>query len=244
MNKNRYQNIINYSISILIILSSIFLIKNYIDKINYFKIKKIIVTGNNFVSNDDIVNSIDKTLTGNRILNLNLFEIQKHVNKNPFINSSKIFTYFPSTLCIDINEINPIAFYEKNNKIYIIDFNLNSIEANIESLNFFNLPTILEIKNNQAIDYEQASTILKNICENDKNLYSKIHSIYYENLNFNLILENKTKIKLSKENIVKELEVLFSFINTIKNIKEISSYKYIDLTIKNQIIAKEKNIKL
>ena len=45
----------------------------------------------------------------------------KEITKDEFIESTKIFTVFPSTISIIINEINPIALYENNNKYTLIN---------------------------------------------------------------------------------------------------------------------------
>ena len=121
MNKKYFQKIkliFSYFFYFFIFISIFFIIKEYINKINYFKINQIIISGNNFVSDDDIINSIDEELIENHILHLDLSEIQKNINSNSFINASKIYTQFPSTIYIDIKEINPIGIFERNNKIF------------------------------------------------------------------------------------------------------------------------------
>jgi len=72
---------------------------------------------------------------------------------------------------------------------------------------------------------------------------------FYNTINEIVILEdiilfnlNKgTKIKINRINEYNNTIKLLSFLETIKNNKKISDYKYVDLTIPKQIIVKENN---
>ena len=131
----KYKKII-LSISILSICTAMFLINNYLSKINFYEINKIIVKGNNFILEDEITQVIKKSINNN-LFKLDVINIQNQVNKSPFIKVSKIYTILPSNLIIEIKEIIPLAIIEYNDNIYFIDQNSNHIKADNNSLNYF-----------------------------------------------------------------------------------------------------------
>jgi cell division septal protein FtsQ len=246
MNKKQIkksQNFLSTLISIFIISLITFSITNYLKKINYFKVKKIIIEGNDFVKDRDIKNITNIFLTDQNILSLDLDSLKQSINKNEYIQSNKVYTYLPSTLCIKINEISPLGLYEMNNKIFLLDNRSNVIEASIDAINFYDIPIISNEKN-KIIDLAQISNILNNIQNYNSNLFLMINEIQLKNEKINIVLNNKTTIKLRDRDIDKNLNILFSFINTIQSKKNISSYKYIDLTIRDQVIVKDKKIKI
>ena len=83
-----------------------------------------------------------------------------------------------------------------------------------------------------------------NIINYNRNLFLMINEIQFKHQKINIFLNNKTTIKLSDKDITRNLNTLFSFINTTQSTKNISSYKYIDLTIKDQVIVKDKKVNL
>ena len=56
-----------------------------------------------------------------------------------------------------------------------------------------------------------------------------------------LIIDN-TVVKIQRNNIKNNMIKLIEFIEETKTYKNINSYKYINLTIPNQIIVKDKTI--
>ena len=247
MNKKQIKKIKKlFSITLLIFFISLISLSiiNYLNKINHFNIKKIIVEGNDFINDEDIRRIVNDFLENENILNLNLGSLKKSINNNKYIQSNKLYTYLPSTLCIEINEISPRGFYEIKNKIFLLDNMSNNIEADIDAINFYNIP-VISSDNEELIDLSKTSTILNNIFNYNNTLFSIINEIQFrDDQKIYIYLNNKTKIKLNSKNITRNLNVLFSFINTTQNSKELSSYKYIDLTINDQVIVKEKKIKI
>jgi len=223
-------------LKITILTFLILYIFNYASKANYFQVKNINITGNNFLEDKAIYKIIENEINDD-VVRLDLKMIQKKINKNEYISSSKIFTLFPSYLYIEINEIIPVGIYENNNKRYLLDLNSKSIEASNKSLNFFNVPIINNLS--KYSDKNKISNLLKNILANNESLYLSINEIKLNDEKINILLNSNTNITLNKDNHKYDLRVLLKFIDSIQDFKKISNYKYIDLSIKNQIIVKE-----
>tara|TARA_Y100000994_G_C15655805_1_gene427346 strand:+ start:671 stop:1381 length:711 start_codon:yes stop_codon:yes gene_type:complete len=234
MNKIKKTSVIILYISISLLLVKS--INQYVVKTDYFEVEKINIKGNNFVKDETIYKLIDNKINHN-ILELDLKKLKSKINKNDYIHSSKIYTLLPSTILIEINEIIPLAIFKNNNKKYLLDSNAKSIEADYNALNYYNVPIISNINNHS--EKIKITELLKMILKNDESLYLSINHIVINNDEINIHLSSKTKIIINTNKTKNELAILFEFIDNISESKKITSYKYIDLTVKDQIIVKE-----
>ena len=234
MNKIKKTSIIILYISISLLLVKS--INQYVVKTDYFEIKKINIKGNNFVKDETIYKLINNKINHN-ILDIDLKKLKTQINKNDYIHSSKIYTLLPSTILIEINEIIPLAIFKNNNKKYLLDSNAKSIEADYNALNYYNVPIISNINNHS--EKIKVTELLKMILKNDESLYLSINHIVMNNDEINIHLSSNTKIIINTNKTKNELAILFEFIDNISESKKITSYKYIDLTVKDQIIVKE-----
>ena len=234
MNKIKKTSIIILYISISLLLVKS--INQYVVKTDYFEVEKINIKGNNFVKDETIYKLINNKINHN-ILDLDLKKLKSKINKNDYIHSSKIYTLLPSTILIEINEIIPLAIFKNNNKKYLLDSNAKSIEADYNALNYYNVPIISNINNHS--EKIKVTELLKMILKNDESLYLSINHIVMNNDEINIHLSSNTKIIINTNKTKSELAILFEFIDNISESKKITSYKYIDLTVKDQIIVKE-----
>ena len=233
-----FKNILHYVYTSILLLI-VFTISIYIKHIELYKISNIEINGNNFISKMDIEKTIKKTIRKNSLLNLDIKSLQNNINRNPYISSSRVYAALPSKIIIEVKEISPIALFKKNNKIYFLDNKLNSIMVNSESLNYFSVPVITNKINN---NYSVAGEILNIIKKHNKELYNKINEVSINDNEILLYISNNTKIKIKHKEEIRNTFKLLSFIDTIiENHKQISDYKYVDLTIPKQIIVKENN---
>lgn len=211
-------------------------INNYVIRTDHFIIKEINVKGNSFVKNETIYQLLSNKMNTN-ILKVDLQKLKSKIDTHDYINSSRISTLLPGTIFIEINEIIPVGLYKNNNKRYLLDSNSNSIEANNDALNYYNVPIISNINNYS--EKVKVTQLLRMIIQNDESLYLSINHIELNHEEINIHLSSKTKITLNKNKTENDLAILFEFIDNISEIKKITSYRYIDLTVKDQIIVKE-----
>ena len=232
MNKNK---IIFYIVTIIISISISGIIK-YSDKIDLYEIKTFEINGNKFLEKNEIKAIVQKSVK-NLSYNLNINEIQKSLNNHSYINKSKVYSVLPSKIVITINEITPIAIYENNNEIFFLDMSLNKIQANNKSINYYSVPVITTLTN--QINYKGISNILTILKNKNQKFYSSINELIIKVDIILIKIQNGTKIYINKSKEINNTNKLLSFLNTIKNNKEITDYKYVDLTIPKQIIVKE-----
>ena len=233
----KYKEAASNIILTLILAIITFSIYKYSNKVNYYNINNIIISGNNFLDKNIINRIISNKVENKSIFSIDLNEIRMDINNNSFINSSNIYKVLPQSLFISVQEINPIALYEKNDQIYFIDYNNNLIEADIESINFFDVPIISQ-NNIRNYEYKESGKLIREIYDQSKLLFNDVNEVEHSNEYINIKLRDKTKIILDRKSPMKKLEILFEFLKKIDY--NISIYKYINLTIPNQIIVKEK----
>ena len=242
---NKYINIkkakiINYC-SFLILFTILFYSFLYCMKINLYTINIIKVHGNKFVDSNIIENIVNNSIKHKNIFTIQRDILNKKITNNQYIYTCKIYTEFPSTISILINEIKPLALFEENSKYYFIDANYVKVKANIDAINHFSVPILSTNdvaidKHNKVIDILRY-TNLKNI-----NLYKSLKEIRMEADNIYFIIQSNTIIEFNINNLENNICKLIEFLQIIDGKKSINSYKYVNLSIPNQIIVKEKHI--
>ena len=239
MKKINIEKIVNY----IFIISSIIILINLIIfsiKDRVFDIKNISIQNNKFIDKQELTQIIDDELKDKNLLNINIFKLKNIINEHDFIQSSKIYTSFPSNIHIIINEITPIILFEQESKYYLYDYKKNKIEADIKALNYFPVPILVsDIKDHNKI---------KNITNSLIKIFNQYHSLYHSilqikinNKEIHYMTDKGTTIKLNLDNIDLHTQKLINFINQNQK-KPIEKYEYVNLLIPNQIIVKEKSI--
>lgn len=157
--KVKYKNII---IFILVVVLSIFCIFGIIN----LKIKNIYISGNNILSDQQIID-----LAGLHnypsISSISSKDIKNNLESNVYISGVKIrYHYLLREIDIDINENSPLIYYEYENAYLLV--NGEKVEEH------YNLPILI----NQTPD-EILKKLLKNLDTLDKNVLDRISEIRY-----------------------------------------------------------------
>jgi len=239
-------NYINKSIYLIIIFSCSILINKYLVFSNSFKITEVIIEGNDYIPNNSILEIINKQIENKNILNVNFKAIHNILHQYDFIYKTKIYTRIPSSIVIDISEVKPIGLLENNDSIFFLSEDLKLINANYQSINHFsNIPVITNLNNNK-IDLSKTNEILQKIIFSDSSIYNKLNEIRFDNNQIVLILDNYTIIILGDKNYKNSLNKFLEFNKQviIENNKKIENYKYINVSIPNQIIINKNKLKI
>ena len=180
MAKKKVKRKLNIKGLILILLTLYLLIMSFLYIFN-IKIKSIIITGNNFLTTEEIkklvnLNKEDKFLT------LNTFKIKNKLIKNKLIEDVNIKKSLNGVITINITE-EKVIFYNKTNNVYVLG-NGETIE-NIE--NILGIPTLINyvpgdiykelIKKSNKLDDD----IIKNISEIEYKPDTKDGIVFDEN---------------------------------------------------------------
>ena len=220
------------------------MISKYLLIIEPFKIDTIKLSGNKYIDDSQILETIEKHTNNQNIISIKLKGLNSKLEKNDFIHIAKAYTEFPSILFVEIEELIPIALFEKNKNFYFMDKSKNLIKANYQAINhYINTPIITNLSN-QILDLEEIRYVLTKILNSSNLIYEKLNEVQYSTDQMILILNNNTKIVLKNKSYKKDLNKFLNFNKQIivKNSIDIEEYKYIDVSIPEQIITRQKKL--
>ena len=191
--------------------------------IKFNKVKKINISGLNYLENEKILKEINN-LNLENIFFLNSIKINNVINSNSLVEEFKVFKKYPSTINIDIERTIFLAKINHDKKILILGSNGKFLknDSSIKDLPYiFGNPEISDFLN------------FKKIIENSKISYEAIKNIYFfKSHRWDLELKNNILIKLPKNNVKETLNNVSEFMEDIS----VGDKIIIDARIENQII--------
>ena len=101
---------------------------------NLFKIEKISIIGNEYISDQKVINVIKYNLEES-IFDFNVKDVKSTIEKIPFINAVQIHLELPNELKSRITERKPIALIINNNQKQFIDYENNFLPVDNRSIN-------------------------------------------------------------------------------------------------------------
>jgi len=240
----KIKNILNHSFYVFLIFSITITVSKYLFIRQPFKINSIKISGNDYMNTNQILDSIIDYTKNENIINIKLDAINSELKKNNFIHTAKSYTKFPNILIIEIKELKPLALFETNQNFYFMDDTKNIIQANYQAINHYSNTPIITNISNEKISLDKIRYLLLEVINNSNTVYEKLNEVQYLDNNIILILNNNTKIILQNKNYKYDLNKFLNFNKQVllKNNINIDSYQYIDVSIPEQIITREKNI--
>ena len=241
---NKIKHIITYLFYTILICFISIMISKYLLATKPFKINIIEVSGNDYINTNQLLNGITDYIKNQNIINIKLETINSELKKNNFIHTAKSYTKFPNTLLIEIKELTPLALFQREQNFYFMDESKNIIKADYQAINhYMNTPIITNLSN-EKISLEKIRYLLVEVLNKSNLIYEKLNEVQYLSDEIILILNNNTKIILKNKNYKNDLKKFLNFNKQVlvKNDISIDNYKYIDVSIPQQIITREKNI--
>ena len=171
------QKLMGTILVLLMITGTLWALEKFI-RTDYFKIKKIEITGNNVSLKLDIIDKINN-LKEQNIAFINFSEIEKMLK-----NDIRIERSYPSKISVNIEERKPYVYVKKGNQIFLADKELNLFGLISETLGE-NIPVVTYNDDNTQKDLE---IILSKI--ESKELYDVISEIKQVDNEYRLILLN------------------------------------------------------
>ena len=245
-NKKLYiYNLLTYLfIFCLIVLISISTLL-YIKHLNLFNNINIIISGNNFVTKNQILDEIDPYLNKS-LLDINLEELTTSIRSLKYIKHIQVSRILPNNLCIQIIEKKPIVLITLNEKKMFMDSEGLLIPNYQNAISFYPVPVITINRNISSIEElsKEISIIFDFIMLDFPFFYNNLSEIFIKSDEWVFFSDDKTYIYANSNKLLKQLNVLKNFQKTVYPIKNLDDYKYIDLRYTDQIIVREKNRKI
>jgi len=206
------------------------------------KIQRVIVEGTRIISADEVF-TLANVKPKSSMLDLDIYNLQQRLLKQPFIKSVNINRQYPAALRIRVTEREPIATMNVG-QIHYVD-NDGKILPHVESEVKFDLPVIsgIDLTPNSRIgnmELMQAINILKMAESIDSSLYDMISEINMNDGKDIILYSGDTgaPILLGRGDIEKKLLTLQSFWNRFVNTDDVEQLQYVDLRFDEQVVAK------
>ena len=199
--------------------------KNF-EFINFFKVDKIIVTGLDKESNNELYENLN-FLRNNNLFFLSKSKIKDILSSNSLIEKYFIFKRYPSTLDIKVHQTEFLAKMIKDNENFYLGSNGKLTKIIDPSID---LPIIFGDFSNQSF-FE-----LKKAIDQTNFKYDEIKRLFFfKSGRWDIETKKGLLIKLPKNEIQNSLKLVISFLsNSLEN-----DVSLIDLRQNNQIIVNE-----
>ena len=246
MLKQFYKSIISMIAFLFFVIGIFTLSINWSNFKKIYDIDEINIYGTSFFDKSIIEEKSD-VLKSYNIFDRELENYKNEMLKFDHIIDCKISRKFPSTVDITIYEREPIALISSN-ELIILDSEGVCLPVEYCDLS---LPILSNFKSNPELYPKGSKTASTNVLssvylmkftkDNFSIIYDNISEfVFNEESEYEIILKNgKTRIFLGSQNLQKKIKYLESFQETIKEKKNITDFRYIDLRFNNQVIVKE-----
>ncbi|OWZ25784.1 POTRA domain, FtsQ-type family protein [Wolbachia endosymbiont of Wuchereria bancrofti] len=191
-----------------------------------FSIDEVVVNGNKFTNEKDILNLVNKTQPIIYISPSKLADSIQSVSK--WIKHVRIHRILPNTLYINVDEHKPFALWKDNNKTSVIDSEGKVIVDDYPTDNFIVITGQNALSNLKSI---------KDILESKTQLSDHISScVYIGDRRWNIILDNGSIVKLPEDNP----HSAWNYLNRLQNTTDFtfSDWSIIDMRIIDKIFVK------
>lgn len=246
MIKQFYTSISSFFITIFFIIVFCLLSLKWADFKKIYQIDEVNIYGTNFFD-QSLINKESLSIKNKNIIQGNLKYHKNELLKFDHIVDCKISRKFPSTINITIYEREPIAIISSDELIILSS---DGVCLPVEYCDL-SLPILTNFKTNPELYRKGSKTASANVMnsvklmkytkDNHPLVYDRIYEfVFNENSEYEIVLKNgKTKIFLGSKNLPTKIMHLDSFQKTIKEEKNITDFKYVDLRYDDQVIVKE-----
>ncbi|MDN5248255.1 MAG: FtsQ-type POTRA domain-containing protein [Wolbachia endosymbiont of Tyrophagus putrescentiae] len=155
-----------------------------------FRTDEIVVTGNKFTDERDILNLIDKTQP---IVYVRLAKLAKSIKSiSQWVKNARIYRILPNTIHIDIDEHKPFAIWKDDDKTYVIDYEGKIIVED------YQINDLVMISGQNALSNLK---FVRDILESKTQLSGQISSfVFVGSRRWNIILNSGLTVKLPEDN--------------------------------------------
>lgn len=245
--KKKLNSILMYTIIGGLLVASGWLLNHYGMFNNWFKVSAIIVKGNRYTPDENIIKKsgikIDDSL-----YSLNLDSCNTEIMNLPYIKGVTISRYFPNQLIINVSEHQPIASVWEDKQWFLISHE-GSILPLFHDIDLGRVPVLSGLKiENEKVGNSIHSAMLLEAYKFVNNLYinNPVTYAYSGEINFSkqkrieiFFIKSEGKLIISKENYYGDLAKFNLFIRKGENLDFLRTGKYIDLCFKDRVIIKK-----
>ncbi|MBN2516155.1 MAG: FtsQ-type POTRA domain-containing protein [Deltaproteobacteria bacterium] len=218
---------------------------NCIITTSYFELKGITVRGNERVTEKEVLALADIEPQSN-ILTLNLKDISRSIETNPWVKDTAIGREFPDRLVIEVRERDPAALVLVDGNLYIMDWD-GAVFKKFSNNDNVHLPILNGIYKGGTVkrDLMKKALVLLNFISANRNFPGMEHvsEIYGDEIyGFSLFAQGGLCLQLGFENYGRKLERLKPVLMDLGRKNLATVYLSIDLTDHNNIVVKRNDV--
>jgi len=185
-----------------------------------FKLETVIIKGNTHIEQKEIVATLNADV-GTPLFAVSLKNSYQKLKENSWIKNLSVMRKLPNTIVIHITERTPIAIWQHEKKLALIDFEGNIVDTScIEDF-----PNLLQVVGSDANLY--AENLIDRIKTEPALAGNIVSAVRYGERRWNLILKQNITVKMPEQNFDKALRYLAKMHETGKLFDQ--SYKSLDL---------------
>lgn len=185
-----------------------------------FKLENVTIEGQENTTEAEILTALNAD-TGTPIFAIDLGEVKKQLEQNPWVKQIAVKRRLPSTLQIAIREKTPIAIWQINQQLFLIDED----GAKITSNNIEKFPKLMQVVGIDANLY--ASKLISDLAAYPGISNKIVSAVRYGQRRWNLNFRQNITIKLPEEKYNQALD----YINELDKAGKLldQGYKVLDL---------------
>lgn len=182
--------------------------------------KHLVIVGLVNINEEEIIHAINGEY-GVPIYSLNIDDIRKRIEDNPWIKIALVERKLPNTLSVTITERTPIAIWQFKQKLYLIDEEGNRISSkNIEKFG-----DLIHVVGQDANVY--ARSLCEDLAKHPSFAKQVVSAIRYGQRRWDLNLEQKINVKMPE----KGFQEAYDYLNSLNTEGKLfgQNYKVINL---------------
>lgn len=211
--KEKIRRVIYIFLLLLVIIGVFSLVQS-----KFFYINKLEIKGTNETLKKDIVSKL-YDFKGKPIINVNKGILEEEILKDARVKNVNVIKKYPNKLIIELEERKPCAYIIKNDKLFVIDEDMNIFSTYDE------ISKIMPIITYNDKNYQDILNILKELLKSK--LYPLTSEIYEASDKFIIVLEDGVNVYVKKDVNKKILNQGYIVYNKEKS--QNNSMEYIDL---------------
>lgn len=185
-----------------------------------FRLETVIIKGNQHIDQTEIVASLNADI-GTPLFAISLKNSYDRLRQNSWIKNLTVMRKLPNTIVIHIIERTPIAIWQHEKKLALIDFEGSIIDtSHIEDF-----PNLLQVVGSDANLY--AEHLIESLKTEPALLGNIVSAVRYGERRWNLILKQNLTVKMPEYNFDKALHYLSKMNDTGTLFDQ--NYKSLDL---------------
>ena len=185
-----------------------------------FKFETVVIKGNKHIEPKEIVATLNADV-GTPLFAISLKNSYHKLKENSWVRNLSIMRLLPNTIVIHIMERVPIAIWQHEKRLALIDAEGNIIDNN----HIENFPTLLQVVGSDANLY--AEHLIESLKMEPELAGNIISAVRYGERRWNLVLKQNITVKMPENNFDKALRYLAKMNETGKLFDQ--NYKSLDL---------------